>query len=101
MKEVIIFDECQIFAQRPKEYKHLYFEKTKDTGKTCVWNVRSRNDQSVLGKILWDTGWRRYTYVTHTFFDVRWSVECLEELTYFIKEEMNKRAKVQKKTGNV
>jgi hypothetical protein len=73
----------------------LEFTQQLDTGKTKVWYVKSaRSPSDTLAVIKWFPNWRRYALfpMPETVFDV----ECLTEITEFIRNEMLKRNEGEK-----
>lgn len=79
------------YVRRELGKRHLTFEELKDTGKTKVWGVESTHSEDVLGKIRWYWAWRRYVFFPepYTFFDV----DCMNTISKFIADEMEKRKK--------
>jgi hypothetical protein len=57
--------------------------------KTKLYIVRSNWDDSTLGTIRWERGWRQYVF--YPFEDRIWSWDCLKELSEFIKNLMDER----------
>jgi hypothetical protein len=69
---------------------HLIFKEVPVAGKiTKVWEILSCHNNSSLGLIKWNSGWR--CYVFEPDFNCIWSWDCLKELSEFIKNEMDKR----------
>lgn len=71
------------------ESRYLEFDKIGCTGKTDVWNVLSRSQGSVLGKIKWFSQWRQYCFwpSPNTIFNP----ECMADISKLIKELMDRR----------
>jgi hypothetical protein len=59
--------------------------------KTKTFIVVSQHDQSSLGRIEWDGGWRQYVFKPHS--GCQWSWDCLWELSEYIKRLMEARKK--------
>lgn len=81
------------------EYKHLRFDEI-DVGqerKTKLFEVSSLYDDSKLGTIKWYGGWRQYVF--EPCQDTRWSWDCLQELSSFIKMIIDARKKAQTNTN--
>lgn len=73
------------------KYKHLRFDEIVPNKllKTKIIKVSSLYDNSELGTIKWYGGWRQYTF--EPIWQTRWSWDCLNELSMFIKTLMDKR----------
>nr|WP_299067117.1 hypothetical protein [uncultured Allomuricauda sp.] len=65
---------------------NLIFKEVKDTGKTKVWEVSSRHNDVVLGKIGWYPQWRRYVF--YPFPNMLFDYACLRETGKFIHKQM-------------
>ena len=61
------------------------------TRKTKVFEVASKHDDSILGMIQWDGGWRQYVF--EPCENCKWSWDCLSQLSDFIKKLMEMRKK--------
>ena len=59
------------------------------SGKTKVWEIISKVDDSVLGYIKWYANWRQYCFYPegNTVFNK----ECLIDIHEFITQEMQRR----------
>ena len=71
--------------------KYLEFDRIGWTGKTDVWNVLSKSQESILGQIKWFGRWRQYCFYPspNTIFNP----ECMNDISNFIKELMAGRRK--------
>lgn len=74
---------------------HLVFNivDTKKLTITKVYNVRSVHDNSLLGVIKWDTGWRQYVF--HPESDCKFSNGCLGEIIMMIRSLMLERDQIK------
>lgn len=72
-------DKLNLCIQRDDSYK----------GRTNVYHVYSAHSEVLLGIIKWNCAWRCYWLETEP--DCGWSYECLNEVSKFIKELMDKR----------
>ena len=70
---------------------YIDFELAEKKPKTSVYLVLSKSDRSVLGRILWERGWRQYVFRPSP--NTIWSTGCLEEVQTFITELMDDRKK--------
>lgn len=69
--------------------QYIEFVETGDTGKTKIWEVRHRSEPVTLGVISWYGPWRQYTF--WPAFNTVWNTDCLEQITAFIKGQMEAR----------
>jgi hypothetical protein len=71
--------------------KHLKFVKAPQnpSKKTAFYVVVSNHDDSELGFIEWNGGWRQYCF--YPYEDCVWSWDCLKDLSEFIKGLMDER----------
>ena len=69
--------------------EYLDFRLTRDTGKTQVYSVDSRNHGDQLGVIKWYGAWRQY--VLETRAGIVWNNGCLRDVTGFIEGLMRER----------
>jgi hypothetical protein len=69
--------------------KYLDFRLTRDTGKTQVYSVDSRNHGDQLGVIKWYGPWRQYVMETQS--GVVWNNGCLRDIIGFIEGLMRER----------
>lgn len=67
----------------------LSFAEVKDTGKTKVWSVTSKESGYVLCFVKWRTGWRKYVFAPCN--DTQYDSSCMDEISEFMKVEMAKR----------
>ena len=80
--------------------KYLTFMQigTSTSGKTTIWEVRSKKHGDLLGNIKWYAPWRQYCFETHTDFETTWSAGCFKDIIKFL-EWLNKTQK-EKRRGN-
>jgi hypothetical protein len=79
-----------------KESKHLKFVEQIDFAtqhKTHKYDIISKSDSTLLGELSWDNHWRQYIFSPEIGYKTRWSLDCLEDLSGFIKELMEERKK--------
>lgn len=74
----------------------LAFQEVVDTGKTKVWVVLNAENNSFLGEVRWNGGWRQYVFVTSADGPCIWNPDCLDQLTAFIRGQMELRADKRK-----
>lgn len=69
--------------------QYLEFEMVGDTGKTTIWDVLSKSNGFILGKIKWYPQWRQYCFfpTSETVFNHA----CLKDIHSCIKELMAER----------
>ena len=69
--------------------KYLLFELLEKKPKTSVWLVRSKTQNSILGRIAWFASWRQYTFdpTPHTTFNCT----CMQDICAFIDKQMDAR----------
>lgn len=67
----------------------ISFEETKDTGKTKVWDVVNNDNGSWLGYVRWSGPWRQYVF--EPAGECIWNPDCLDELSAFIRSQMEQR----------
>lgn len=67
----------------------LDFTEIRDTGKTKVYSITSKQGGDSLGRIAWFSNWRKYTFWTecNNIFDSK----CLKEITDFMDKLMEDR----------
>lgn len=68
-----------------------YIEQPTPNTKTKRWLVHNKVTKENIGIIRWYGGWRQY--VLFPLSDTYWAKGCLEEVSEFIKKEMEKRRK--------
>jgi len=61
--------------------------------KTKIFHVVSSYDKTFLGKISWYNSWRAYVFEPTTTTKIIFSMECLDELSDFIKNLINEKLK--------
>lgn len=59
--------------------------------KTAIWEVRSGEQQILLGQVRWYAAWRRYCFTTVIL--VWMDATCLQEVTDFLTKQMDARKK--------
>ncbi len=69
-------------------YLHFKFAKFSPTGKTEIWYVKHKDDDTELGVIKWDGGWRQYVH--HPASQTKFSRGCYKSINTFIDELMNR-----------
>jgi hypothetical protein len=69
--------------------RYLEFDRIGYTGKTDVWDILSKSQESILGKIKWFGRWRQYCFYPspNTIFNP----ECMADISKKIKELMELR----------
>jgi hypothetical protein len=52
-----------------------------ESGKTCIWNVKSVGNSASLGQVRWFGAWRKYVFypAPNTLFDYY----CLQDIALF------------------
>ena len=68
---------------------YLEFEKQFYEGKTERYNVISKTTGFVLGRIMWENGWRQYIFSPS--YPTIWSKGCLKEIEDFLQQLIDKR----------
>ena len=65
----------------PNPYLDYEYVGRTDSGKTCIWVVKSRNNEPPLGQIRWYGPWRKYVFYpcANTLFDYA----CLQDIAEF------------------
>lgn len=84
------------------KYKHIYFEDISvayPKRKTSTY-VCKNHLEIVLGWISWASSWRQYTFTPRRTEELIFAASCLDDISHFIKQLMNKRA-VDKKRNKV
>lgn len=70
--------------------KWIDFVEIKDTGKTKVFEVQTKDENWVcLGEIKWYPSWRKYSFFPSS--DCVFETQCLSDIIAFINELMQKR----------
>ncbi len=73
----------------PKYIKFVDVGRSK-SGKTRIWEVRTREDDTFLGEIRWHAPWRCYSFFVssrHGEFDFVFEKRCLRDLADFCENE--------------
>jgi hypothetical protein len=68
----------------------LTFTEIADSGKTKIWSVDNAHDMSYLGLVKWHGPWRQYVFVTPGLNTI-WNPACLDEMSAFIRTQMEER----------
>ncbi len=71
----------------------------KDTGKTKVFELHSKDGNYLLGVIKWYGGWRQYAFMPNA--DTVFERKCLGDIINFITELMDKRKSVQHRLNEI
>lgn len=80
------------FYTREYGKPHLTFRCIKDSGKTKTWKVQSTHPpKPVIGKIKWYWAWRRYVFFPES--ETLYDVNCMNAISKFIDNQMEKRKK--------
>lgn len=61
---------------------------------TKLWCVVNRQHQSEIGRIRWDTGWRRYVFAPHPH--CIFEQDCLRDIAAFIETETREHKAARK-----
>lgn len=81
--------------------KYITFEDigTTPTGKTRIWNIWSKTDDSLIGQIRWHGAWKRYCFFTGeaSIFEQ----DCLRHISEFIVERTNEHRAMKKAQANI
>ncbi len=64
---------------------YIYFEETTPNPKTKVWNVRNKQDDTLLGQIRWFSRWRCYGFYSGQ--DMIFEKVCLRDIATFCERE--------------
>ncbi len=77
------------------ESKCLDFDNMTPKGrKTYIIKVWNKVTNDYLGEIRWSGGWRQYCFFTNDACALQFSKSCLDDISAFIKELMEKRRKL-------
>jgi len=78
-----------------KNYKYIDIISTglSLSGKTKTWRVENKNSGDWLGGISWHGAWRQYVYYPNG--QTLYSSGCMEDISDFIKHEMQLRREKQ------
>lgn len=79
------------------ELTYISMVKTRDTGKTLVWDVVAQRDGAKLGEVKWFGRWRKYCFFP---IDSIFEEVCLREIAAFIEGE-TKRHRAKKRAKAV
>ena len=71
------------------EYKYIRFELIECKPKTDVYAIRNINSLVIIGYISWNRAWRQYCFDTQA--GMTFSASCLNDISDFIKQLMDKR----------
>ena len=74
--------------------KDLEFVFWSKPGKTSIYNVVSKNKQSILGEIKWFGRWRQYCFYPSP--NCVFNYGCLQDIQDFIVELMEERRRVKR-----
>ena len=69
------------------DYMKIYVVEEKP--KTKVFGVYNKNSGFLLGEISWYASWRQYCFLPSS--STVFNVQCLNDITHFINQEMGKR----------
>ena len=75
-------------SERIGKFMRVERNEIEENGKTCIWAVLS-NDDSQLGTIEWETGWRQYVFVPGAC--TIYSAGCLRDMASFLEKSRNTR----------
>ena len=64
--------------------KWIKFQQAGDTRKTKVWDVVTKDGQTLLGQIRWYPSWRKYSFFP--FGNTIYENICLRNIAQFIEE---------------
>lgn len=68
------------------EFKHIYFMKSGDTGKTSRWACWNNSADGLLGSVEWYPRWRQYCFFPEDNVELVLSGGCLNDIATFMKE---------------
>ena len=69
--------------------KWIHFAQMGDTGKTTIWGVLTKGDDTKLGEVRWFGRWRTYAFFPQS--DTVYEPTCLGDIATFIRERMAER----------
>jgi len=75
--------------------KYMEFDKIGDTGKTEIWDIRSKSSGFVLGKIKWYGPWRQYCFYPSP--NSVFNNDCMTDIQKLIKNLQEDHRKAQRK----
>jgi len=87
--------KAKVEVKVKKESMWISFHLIFDTGKTKIWEVMSKEQESILGVIKWYGPWRRYSFFPQS--DTRFEKTCLWDIADFCDEETKKHFEARKK----
>lgn len=67
------------------KFKHIYFEKISDSGKTSQWECYNNSSHDLLGNVEWYTRWRQYCFCPEGYITI-FSGGCLDDISAFMKD---------------
>ena len=72
-----------------KDYKWIYFQLVKDSGKTKTYAVFAKEGNAALGTVKWYSSWRKYAFFPEggSLFEK----DCLNDIASFLDELMLSR----------
>lgn len=59
--------------------------------KTCIYSIRNRKGDYILGHIKWYGSWRQYCFFPEP--NTTWNRDCMDYVIAFIKELMEERVR--------
>ena len=71
------------------ESKYIEFDKIGDTGKTEIWNILSKSNDFILGRIQWYGPWRQYCFLPSPNSVL--NVGCMDDIKKKIGDLMAER----------
>jgi hypothetical protein len=71
------------------ESKWIIFDKVADTGKTSIYEVRTKDGYTLLGRVKWFGRWRKYSFFPMP--ETVYETTCLTDIVTFINELMQQR----------
>jgi len=72
----------KIWTKDPFPSEHLIFVIAEEKPKTKVWEVMSKTQNSILGKVKWHPAWRQYCFFPKA--ETLWSNGCLNDIVVFL-----------------
>ena len=72
-------------------YKFIEFIELAKDKDTSIWECNNKKTLEQLGVVQWYSSWRRYCFQPSCFIKTIYSAECLDDISDFIKKEMEKR----------
>jgi hypothetical protein len=73
--------------------EYMEFVEIRDTGKTKIFDVRSKSSGDQLGTIKWYGPWRQYTF--HPIHATVFNIDCLSVIVTFIQGLMTERKRAK------